>query len=124
MEKTASLQSTNIQNNNNNNEHKRQLLLEILRQRGIIFDSEAGKIIDDKSSIETLLRVLQKEKQKKKQQEEILHNTNKSSKIHMQPYEFINNLLDVNYKLTVRWLLLLALNPFTAWFWSPLTYLL
>ena len=35
----------------------------------------------------------------------------------MQPYEFINNLLDVNYKLTVRWLLLLALNPFTAWFW-------
>jgi hypothetical protein len=101
------------------------LLLEILRQRGIIFDSEAGKIIDDKSSIETLLRVLQKEKQKKKQQqEEILHNTNKSSKIHMQPYEFINNLLDVNYKLTVRWLLLLALNPFTAWFWSPLTYLL
>jgi predicted transcriptional regulator len=66
MEKIASLQSTNIQSNNNNNEHKRQLLLGILRQRGIIFDSQTGKIIDDKASIETLLRVLQNEKQKKK----------------------------------------------------------
>jgi hypothetical protein len=40
------------------------------------------KIIDDKSTVQTLLRVLQKEKEKKKQQQqqqqqEVLHNTNK-----------------------------------------------
>lgn len=124
MEKIASLQSTNIQSNNNNNEHKRQLLLGILRQRGIFFDSQTGKIIDDKASIETLLRVLQKEKQKKKkqQQEVALPNTNKSSEIQIRPYEFINDLLDVIYKSTVKWLLFLTLNSFTAWFWTPLRY--
>jgi hypothetical protein len=71
MEKTVFLGSTNIENNcnENNNEHKGQLLFGILRQRGINFDSETGKIIDDKSSIETLLRVLQNEKEKKRKRE-------------------------------------------------------
>jgi hypothetical protein len=46
-----------IQNNNNNSnkEHKRQLLLEILIQRGIVFDSEIGRVVDDKYNIESLL---------------------------------------------------------------------
>jgi len=45
-----------------NSEHKRRLLLEILKERGIIFDLETKKMIDDKTSLETLLRVLQIEK--------------------------------------------------------------
>lgn len=47
-------------------EHIRQLLLEILRERGVNFDSETGKRIDKESDIETLLRVIQNEKMKRK----------------------------------------------------------
>jgi hypothetical protein len=47
-------------------EHTRQLLFEILRERGVNFDSETGKIIDKESDIETLLRVIQNEKKKRK----------------------------------------------------------
>ena len=52
-------------------EHTRQLLYEILRERGIIFDSVTGEKIDESSDIETLLRVIQLEKEKKKRHNEI-----------------------------------------------------
>ena len=45
-------------------EHTRQILYEILKERGVNLDSETGKKIDDKSDIETLLRVIQNEKKK------------------------------------------------------------
>lgn len=47
-------------------EHTRQLLFEILRERGVNFDLETGKRIDNKSDIETLLRIIQNEKKKRK----------------------------------------------------------
>jgi hypothetical protein len=57
MQEDTVLQSTkNIQDNS---EHKKRLLLDILKERGIFFDLETKKIIDDKTSLETLLRVLQ-----------------------------------------------------------------
>jgi hypothetical protein len=40
-------------------DYKRRLLLNILKERGIFFDLETKKIIDDKTSLETLLRILQ-----------------------------------------------------------------
>ena len=45
--------------------HTRLLLYEILKERGVNLGSETGKKIDDKSDIETLLRVIQNEKKKK-----------------------------------------------------------
>ena len=57
MQEDTVLQSTkNIQDNS---EYKRRLLLNILKERGIFFDLETKKIIDDRTSLETLLRVLQ-----------------------------------------------------------------
>ena len=46
-------------------EHTRLLLYEILKERGVNLDSETGKKIDDKSDIETLLRVIQNEKRRR-----------------------------------------------------------
>lgn len=46
-------------------EHRRLLLYEILKERGVNLDSETGKKIDDKSDIETLLRVIQNEKRRR-----------------------------------------------------------
>ena len=37
-------------------DYKRRLLLNILKERGIFFDLETKKIIDDKTSLETMLR--------------------------------------------------------------------
>jgi hypothetical protein len=57
MQEDTVLQSTkNIQNNS---EYKRRLLLNMLKERGIFFDLETKKIIDDRTSLETLLRILQ-----------------------------------------------------------------
>ena len=63
-----------------NSEHKRRLLLEIFEERGIIFDLKTKKIIDDRTSLETLLRVLQIKKEreiKKKKYHEAQCNTDK-----------------------------------------------
>lgn len=47
-------------------ERTRLLLYEILKERGVNLDSETGRKIDDKSDIETLLRVIQNEKRRRK----------------------------------------------------------
>ena len=62
MQEDTVLQSTkNIQDNS---EDKRRLLLNMLKEIGIVFDLETKKIIDDRTSLETLLRVLQSEKER------------------------------------------------------------
>jgi hypothetical protein len=68
------------------------------------------KIIDDKSTVQTLLRVLPKEKEKKKhQQQEVLHNTNKSIKAtQMYSKGFVPNLPSLIYGATISWLLFLT----------------
>jgi hypothetical protein len=66
--------SNHITDNNKNIEHKRELLLEILRQREVFIDSETGKIIDDKTDIQTLLNVIQKQKEKVKEKVNIMQN--------------------------------------------------
>ena len=90
MQEGTVIQSTKeIQDNS---EHKRRLLLEILKERGIIFDLETKKIIDDRTSLETLLRVLQIEKEreiKKKKHHEAPCNTDKSSGMEMHSYESV-----------------------------------
>jgi hypothetical protein len=57
MQEDTVLQST--KNIHDNSEYKRRLLLNMLKERGIVFDLETKKIIDDRTSLETLLRVLQ-----------------------------------------------------------------
>ena len=87
---------------------------------------ETRKIIDDKSNVQTLLRVLQKEKEKKKQQkQEVLHNTNKSI-IATQMYSkgLVSDLPSLIYGATISWLLFLVSNRFTGWFWTSRIYLL
>lgn len=54
-------------------EHTRLLLYEILKERGVNLDSETGKKIDDKSDIETLLRVIQNEKKEEKMSDHKLY---------------------------------------------------
>jgi hypothetical protein len=58
MQESTVLQSTK-NSQDNNREYKRRLLLNMLKRRGIFFDLETKKIIDAKTSFETLLRVLQ-----------------------------------------------------------------
>ena len=120
----------NNDNNDNNIEHKRQVLLHILRQRGIVFDSDTGGIIDDKTTIETLLHILQNEKKKKEkhkveQQSEVSlyrNTSSESAKPRIQLYESVNELCYLVYALNMIWLLFLDSNSFTGWFWRPLVH--
>jgi len=82
-------------------EHKRRLLLGILKERDIFFDLETKKIIDDKTSLETLLRILQNEKERERgiKHLEALNHVYKSPKmetIHMNPF-MIRGILLTNY---------------------------
>jgi hypothetical protein len=63
-----SLKSSDRRNTDSNNNlvHKRRLLLEILRQRKILTDSETGELINDDTDIRTLLKIIQREKEEEK----------------------------------------------------------
>jgi len=90
-------------------EHKRRLLLNILKERGIFIDLETKKIIDDKTSLETLLRILQNEKEKEKERGiryiEALKHVDKSLKMETRSYESVYDSWDIAYKIYTVWLL-------------------
>jgi hypothetical protein len=101
-----------------NSEHKRRLLHEIFKERGIIFDLETKKMIDDKTSLETLLRVLQIEKGmeiKKKKYPEAPCNTDKSTGMEMNSYESVYNSGYFVYRIHIMWLSRLISNLYLWW---------
>ena len=121
--------------NDSDLEHKRQLLLEILRQRKIFTDSETGNLINDNTNIRTLLNIIQIEKEKDamktKKLSEASINTDKLVGMTILPYYAIPYSLwhqgycsarDLLCELTMTWLLLLAMNPFTGWFFHPFVF--
>ncbi len=97
-------------------EHKRQLLLDILKERGIFFDLETKKIIDHKTRLETLLRILQNEKERKRETKHIetLNHASKAPKIEMRSYESVYDSWHIAYKIYIAWL-----SRFISklWFW-------
>ena len=142
-----SMKSSDKRNTDNNNnkvshishnedlEHKRQLLLDILMQRKIFTDSETGKLINDDTDIRTLLRIIQKEKEKDtmktKELPEAFLTTNKLAEMNtLQYYSIPYNLWyrgycsarDLMCEITMTWLLLLAMNPLTRWFFHPFVF--
>ena len=128
MEKAADLYSSinppsGNEGKDDHEEHTRKLLFELLRQRGIGIDTETGRKIDEKSDIETLLRVIQNEKKKKENQHEISSDNNatiiKSSKPQIQiPHKFFNEFWHLVFQLNELWLLSIASNPFARWCWA------
>jgi hypothetical protein len=100
MQEGTVLQSTkNIQDNS---EHKKRLLLDILKERGIFVDLETKKIIDDKTSLETILRVLQSEKEreiKNKKYHKAPRHTDKSSGMEKNSYESVQDSWYLVYRL-------------------------
>ena len=116
MQEGTVLQSTkNIQDNS---EHKKRLLLDILKERGIFFDLETKKIIDDKTSLETILRVLQSEKEreiKNKKYHKVPRRTEKSSGMEKNSYESVYDSWYIVYKLYVMWLSRFTSNVFLWW---------
>lgn len=133
----------NTDNNNNNKvnhaedlEHKRQLLLEILRQRQIVTDSETGKLINDDTDIQTLLRIIQEEKEKYRMEMKDLPKASDNTdelpwmeeilQYYAIPYNLWHrsycSVRDLTCELTMMWLLLLATNPLTGWFFHPFVF--
>ena len=134
----------NTDNNNNNKvnpnedlEKERKLLLRILRQRQLVTDSETGKLINDDTDTQTLLRIIQEEKEKEdrmkmKDLPEASINTDilPCMKEILQYYAIPHNLWhrsycsirDMTTELTMMWLLLLAINPLTGWFFHPFVF--
>ena len=125
----------------NNLENKRRLLLEILRQRKIFTDSETGELINDYTDIRTLLKIIQREKEggkkidkeiiKTKELPEVFLNTDKFAVTKPLMYYAIPYNLwyrgycstrDLISELTMTWLLLLAVNPLTGWFFHPFLF--
>jgi hypothetical protein len=130
--------SNHITDNNKNIEHKRELLLEILRQREVFIDSETGKIIDDKTDIQTLLNVIQKQKEKVKEKvrkkkgvHETSCKTDNSVPKKVQPYissvynpwyPRYRSASELIYELIIAWLFFLSMNPVTGWFYYPIVF--
>jgi hypothetical protein len=98
-------------------EHKRRLLLVILKERDIFFDLETKKIIDDKTSLETLLRILQNEKERERSIKhlEALNHVYKSPKMETQSYESIYDSWHIAYKLYITWLVRFISNLSSWW---------
>jgi hypothetical protein len=98
-------------------EHKRRLLLGILKERDIFFDLETKKIIDDKTSLETLLRILQNEKERERgiKHLEALNHVYKSPKMETQSYESIYDSWHIAYKLYTTWLVRFISNLCSWW---------
>ena len=139
----GSIVSSDKRNTDNNNvshnedlEHKRQLFLKILKQRKIFINSETGKSINDDTDIQTLSHIIEKEREKDtmkaKELPEALLNPNKlaAMKTLQQYYAIPYNLWyrgycstrDLMCELTMTWLLLLAINPLTGWFFHPFVF--
>ena len=137
----ASLKSSDRRNTDDNNdlENKRRLLLEILRQRKILTDSETGELIKDDTDIRTLLKIIQREKEGEKDKEivktkelpEAFLNTDRLTGTNpLMYYTIPYNLWYRGYcfardqisELTMTWLLLLAINPLTGWFFHPFLF--
>ena len=104
-------------------------MLEILRQRKIFTDSETGNLINDNTNIRTRLNIIQIEKEKDamktKKLSEASINTDKLVGMTILPYYAIPYSLwhqgycsarDLLCELTLTWLLLLAMNPFTGFY--------
>jgi hypothetical protein len=102
------------ENDIDHREHTRQLLYEILRERGIKFDSITGEKIDESSDIETLLRVIQLEKEKKKRHNEI-SSSSKPVELEVHKYNFVGEYWRFINELDKLWFSYLALNPFIVW---------
>jgi hypothetical protein len=98
-------------------EHKRRLLLNILKERGIFFDLETKKTIDDNTSLETLLRILQIEKGRERGIEhlEILDHVEQSPKMEMSSYESVYDSWDIAYKVYIAWLSHFISSIFLWW---------
>jgi hypothetical protein len=120
--------SNHITDNNKNIEHKRELLLEILRQREVFIDSETGKIIDDKTDIQTLLNVIQKQKEKVRRKESTKHHAKPKkvqpyiSSVYNPWYPRYRSASELIYELIIAWLLFLSMNPVTGWFYYPIVF--
>jgi len=101
----------------NKDEHKRRLLLGILKERDIFFDLETKKIIDDKTSLETLLRILQNEKELERgiKHLEALSHAYKSPQMETQSYESIYDSWHIAYKLYITWLVRFISNLSSWW---------
>ena len=141
-ESIRSLSRRNTDNNDNkfNNddkdlEHKRQSLLEILRQRKIFTDLETGKLINDDTDIQALLNIIQKEKEKDmmktKRSPETFFDIYKLAEMKTLPYyttpynlwyQGYCSARDLICEQTMTWLLLLAMNPLTGWFFHPFVF--
>ena len=136
-----SLKSSDRRNTDSNNNlvHKRRLLLEILRQRKILTDSETGELINDDTDIRTLLKIILREKEEEKDKEtvktkglpEASFNTDRfTGTSPLMYYTIPYNLWyrgycsarDLITELIMMWLLLLAINPLTAWFFHPFLF--
>ena len=129
------IDNNKLSHNDEDLKHKRQLLLEILKQRKVFTDSETGKLINDDTDIRTLLNILQKEKgkdtMKTKELPEAFLTTNKLAGMNtLQYYSIPYNLWyrgyccarDLMCELTMTWLLLLAMNLLTGWFFHPFVF--
>jgi hypothetical protein len=100
-------------------EYKRRLLLDILKERGIFFDLETRKIIDDTTSLETLLRILQIEKEKEKEggikHFEAPNHVDKSPKMETHPYESVYDSWIIAYKIYIMWLSRFMSKLYSCW---------
>ncbi len=98
-------------------EYKRRLLLDILIERGIFFDLETRKIIDDKTSLETLLRILQIEKEKEKGIKHLkdLNHVDKPLKMETDTYESVYDSWIIAYKIYIMWLSRFMSKLYSCW---------
>ena len=136
-----SLKPSDRRNNDddNNLENKRRLLLEILKQRKILTDSETGELINDDTNIRTLLKIIQREKEGEKDRETVKIKELPEAFFRTDRFTGINPLMyySIPYNLwyrgycsardliseqTMICLLLLAINPLTGWFFHPFLF--
>jgi hypothetical protein len=142
QDKITSTDKGSTGNNNNNKvhhkedlEHKRQLFLEILKQRKIFIDSETGKLINADTDIQIFTyyrKEQEKDMMKAKATNVALLNPDRLvvMKMLQQYYTVPYNLWYRSYcsardllsELTMTWLLLLAINPITGWFFHPFVF--
>lgn len=75
-------------------------------------------------SIPTTTNNNNKKLKKRTQVEVTKGDMNKPSIKKIQTYNkvFVPDLQSLTYDAAIAWLLFLALNPFTGWFWAPLVF--
>jgi hypothetical protein len=133
------IQDESLKSSDRNLEHKRRLVLEILRQRKILTDSETGVLINDNTDIRTLLKIIQREKEEEKDKETVKIKALPEASFITDRFTGTNPLMyytipynlwyrgycsarDLITELTMMLLLLLAINPHTAWFFHPFLF--